>query len=81
MKRINNKYKMPIKLWKSFSTPVGKNVFNLIYYNCIGNQKNLIHPKQKALPAEQWKTIVWNMTCEGAWATDGAIQNKKGDKV
>jgi hypothetical protein len=74
---MKNKYKVPVKLWKSFSTPFGKQVFNLVYYNTIGDQKNMTHPKMKPLTTEQWQTICWNIACTAAWAYDSARQNEK----
>jgi hypothetical protein len=67
---VKNKYKVPVRLWKSFGI-LGQKVFNETFQVTFDmtHQTNMTHPKQIKLPKEQWKTLCWNFSCHAAWST------------
>ncbi len=71
---IPNPNKVPARLWKSFGR-IGQKVFNETYDVTFNRmiQSNMIHPKQKVMPKEQWKTLCWNFSCHAAWSAKNLI--------
>ena len=63
---IENRYKVPVKLWKGFGRN-GQQVFNGTMDQTIKNQEFINDPKAPKIPEEQWKCICWNIACSAAW--------------
>lgn len=63
IKKVNistkNSYRVPKKTWDKWSER-SRVLFNSVFSAMTGNQEFFKHPKQKAVPADYWKTTAWN---------------------
>lgn len=79
MSSSDNVNKVPLKQWKRW-TPAARKVFNETYETMNENQRLFRHPKQAAVPQEQWTTTAWNAAWTAADAVVGAVL-QAGDEV
>ena len=68
MSSSDNTYAVPIKQWRKW-TPAARKVFNETFETMLDNQRLFLHPKQAAVPLDQWKTTSWN----AAWIAADAV--------
>ncbi len=76
MKRVRNKYQVPLKLWKEFKTPASKKIYNNVMKEALPNQKATLSPTTKPLTETQWRVICHNMATYAAWALAGKPVHK-----
>ena len=62
-----NRYKVPVRQWRKWS-PEDRERFNEVYSAMVSNQRLFLHPAQKPVKRELWKTTAWN----AAWTAAGA---------
>jgi len=70
-----NSNRVPLRQWRKWSEPA-RYVFNEVYCFVAYNQELTVHPKQKAIPDEQWVTIAWNAAWIAADAVDDTVPKK-----
>lgn len=63
---VENKYKVPVKLWKGFEEK-GQIIFNGTMDQSIKQQPFINDPKAPKIPEKQWNCICWNIACCAAW--------------
>ena len=76
---MENKYKVPAKLWKQFSDEA-KGIYNQVMKQSVANQMVTIPPGMPMMSYDEWFTICHNFAVFAAWAIDGRPL-KKGDVV
>lgn len=75
MKKVQNRYRVPVKQWRKWSE-LARLSFNRSYSFIHDNQSIIIHPKAKTAKPAEWKTIAWNAAWIAADATDDTIPDE-----
>ncbi len=69
---MENMFGVSKRQWKKW-TPLGRAVFNDVYYAMSENQRIFLHPRADMDLREYWKTTAWN----AAWAAAQAVKDNR----
>lgn len=69
---MENLFNVPKSQWKKW-TPLGRAVFNDVYYAMKEAQEIFIHPEAEVLLPGTWETTAWN----AAWYAAQAVKDNR----